>query len=440
MNQSFISAEWLALVQQQFNTAKKDNAHLKALITLPDMTTVKAQIQRLGPHFKQHLLQGMTVSIKDNIDTKDSLTTAGADFWRNRQPTKDAVVVNRLKQAGALLFGKANMTELAWGVRSYSAVGGQCLNPLALDRIAGGSSGGSAATVAAGFCDASLGTDTGGSTRIPAAFCGLVGLRPTYGAIPNTGVLPLSHSHDTVGIIGRNTFDVARLYQAIAGPCFDDPTSNGQIASSVLSQLHAGVRGLKIGIPQDYYFDYCTTEIAQSVLDAAKKLEQLGAQLVPLKIKGANQAQEMASYMMSSEVSALYQTRLEQAPHTISKDIRDRMLQGLKHTGTDYACALLFKRQWQLELRKIYQEVDLTLMPTTATTAPLLSDSRSLLEATKDLARNTYPSAMAGIPSLSIPCGLDHHNLPIGLLLEGAWGREDLILRAATALTAALLN
>src|SRR5690625_614949 len=218
-----------AKLERQQEAIAQHNPVINALICPPGHEQLQARVQTLVKR-PQGLLHGLTVSLKDNIDTNFAPTTAGARFWKQRQPVQNAVVVNRLLQAGAIAMGKASMTELAWGVSGYSALGGQCRHPLDQQRIAGGSSGGSAASVAAGFCDASLGTDTGGSVRIPAAFCGLFGLRPTYGAIPNTGVLPLSHSHDTVGIIAKNSFDTARIFTAIAGYCPQDPRSRDWIA------------------------------------------------------------------------------------------------------------------------------------------------------------------------------------------------------------------
>lgn len=426
--------QWIAQVEAQYQAIQLNNTRLNALITEP-ISQSWLQFAKTQQFALTHsLLQGLTVSIKDNIDTADAPTTAGAEFWRYRQPKQDAEVITRLRRAGGMIFGKANMTELAWGVRSYSAVGGQCLNPLDETRIAGGSSGGSAASIVAGFCDASLGTDTGGSVRIPAAFCGLYGLRPTYGAIPNTGVLSLSHSHDTVGILTQNCMDLARIYTAIAGPCDVDITSNLQLPSPVLPQMALGVKGVRIGIPQSYYFDYCTSDIAQAVVDAAHYLESHGAILISIDVPGAHDAQAMAACMMSSEVTGLYEERLRYQPESISLDIRERMFQAFDYTATDYARALAFKRQWQWQLRQSFQHVDVMIMPTTATTAPLLGDQRSLLEATKDLARNTYPSAMAGIPSLSVPVDSDSKKMPIGALLEASWGNEALLLRCAYVL------
>src|SRR5690625_1597586 len=266
-------------IEQQSAQIEAHNNRLRALITVPEVATVNAQYER-SIRGGRKLLQSLTVSLKDNIDTDFAPTTAGAAFWRDRQPKHNADVGQRLLEASALMMGKTKLTELAWGVRSYSPVAGEWRNSLSDSRIARGPSGGSAAAVAAGLCDASLGTDTGGSARIPAAFCGLFGLRPTYGAIPNTGVLPLSHSHDTVGIIAKNSFDTARIFTAIAGYCPQDPSSRDWNAD-LWTNYHHGVKGLRIGIPEHYYYEYCTTEIATAVLQAAKTLEQQGARLIP---------------------------------------------------------------------------------------------------------------------------------------------------------------
>lgn len=419
-------------IEQQLSRIRAHNSRLRALITEPQAHSLWQQLARSAAQ-PDNLLSGMTLSIKDNIDTDFAPTTAGATFWQDRQPDTNAVVVQRMLAAGAIPMGKANMTELAWGVRSDSATGGQCLNPLDERRIAGGSSGGSAASVAAGFCDASLGTDTGGSTRIPAAFCGLYGLRPTYGALPNTGVLPLSSSHDTVGIVARSIDAVARIFTALAGYCPQDPASRRQPSAPVWPGLQAGVASLRIGVPENYYFAHCTEEISQQVMQTARALQARGATLVSIDLPDAMTAFEYAACIMSTEVSSLYDQRLREAPHSISAPVRQRMLQAYEdYDAFDVARAHQFRTRWRWQLAQLYsQQVDLSLIPATPTTAPLLNDERSLLEATRDLARNTYPSALAGIPSLAVPCGRGADGMPIGLLLESAWGREDLLLRVA---------
>src|SRR5690625_4741922 len=421
-----------AKLERQQEAIAQHNPVINALICPPGHEQLQARVQTLVKR-PQGLLHGLTVSLKDNIDTSFAPTTAGARFWEQRQPTHNAVVVNRLLQAGAIMMGKASMTELAWGVSGYSALGGQCRHPLDQQRIAGGSSGGSAASVAAGFCDASLGTDTGGSTRIPAAFCGLYGLRPTYGALPNTGVLPLSSSHDTVGIVARSVDAVARIFTALAGYCPQDPASRRQPPAPVWPGLQDGVAGLRIGIPENYYFAYCTEEISQQVMQTARFLQEQGATLVSIDLPDAMTAFEHAACIMSTEVSSLYDERLRTAPDSISAPVRQRMLQAYEDYGAfDVARAHQFRARWRWQLARLYgPQVDLSLIPATPTTAPLLNDERSLLQATRDLARNTYPSALAGIPSLAVPCGQSADGMPIGLLLESAWGREDLLLRVA---------
>lgn len=419
-------------IEQQLARIQADNPRLRALITEPLADEVWQQYARsiMQP---DNLLSGMTIAIKDNIDTDFALTTAGAAFWQDRQPRENAVVVQRMLDAGAIAMGKANMTELAWGVRSASAVGGQCLNPLNEKRIAGGSSGGSAAAVAAGFCDAALGTDTGGSVRIPAAFCGLYGLRPTYGALPNTGVLPLSMAHDTVGILARSTAAVGRIFTALTGYCPRDPASRREPSKPVWPGLDAGVQGLRIGLPDSYYFDDCDEEIIQRVVRTAEGLQEQGAILVPLEMDDAASAFEHAACIMSTEVAKLYDRRLKEDPQSISAPVRERMLQAYQdYSAFDMVKAYQFRSFWRWQLAKVYgPQVDVCLMPAAPTTAPLLTDERSLLQVTRDMLRNTYPSALAGIPSLAVPCGVAADGMPIGLLVEGAWGREDLLLRVA---------
>ncbi|MCX5590642.1 amidase [Alcaligenes endophyticus] len=409
-------------IAQQWQNIQAHNPRLAALITPPSSASLNPQSGPLG---------GVTVSLKDNIDTAGIPTTAGAAFWKHRVPRHNAYVVERLLAAGATPFGKANMTELAWGVRSYSATGGQCRNPWDEQRIAGGSSGGSAASIAAGLCHASLGTDTGGSVRLPASFCGVTGLRPTHGRISNHGVIPLSESHDTIGPMARSAAEVARLFNAIAGYDHQDPYSQAQAMNAVTTQLEHPLQGITIGIPKNYYFDYCQDEVGAAVMQAATQLESQGAILKAISIPLVEQAQAMAACIMFSEVCALYEERLQQEPESISFDIRSRMEHGFVYNGRDYARAVAFRQRWRQTLRDIYQKVDIMLVPTTTQTAPLIDDGQTLYAITRELARNTYPSSLASIPSLSVPCGFGAGQLPIGMLLEAPWWQEALLLRVA---------
>lgn len=420
-------------LEAQLETIARSNGTLKAFISTSETTArdearaadqASAEGRWLGP------LHGMTVSLKDNIDTAGHETTAGAAFYRGRVPNRDATVVQRLRSAGAVIIGKANLTELAWGTRSVSAVGGQTRNPWDTDHIPGGSSGGSGASVAAGMCTASLGTDTGGSVRLPASFCGVTGLRPTSGSVPNTGTIPVSRAHDTVGPVARNVVDVARLFAVIGGYDPEDPYSSPATLPNFLPTIHDGIQGKTIGIPNNHYFDNCDDDVVDAVRQAASILERQGARLVEIDVPMVEDAQEMATRIVFSDACSFHGERLRSAPESFSPDIYDRMSRGLAFSGTDYAEAMTFKLAWKNELRRIFRSVDLLLSPTAPVGAPPIEDGKSLYDSTRDLVRNTYCGALGNIPGLSVPCGFTRAGLPIGLQLEAAWGQEPLLFQA----------
>lgn len=423
-------------LEEQLETIARSNGELKALISVMETTARReaqdadeacAEGRWLGP------LHGMTVSLKDNIDTAGHETTAGAAFYRGRIPDRDATVVQRLRSAGAIIIGKANLTELAWGTRSASAVGGQTRNPWNRDHIPGGSSGGSGASVAAGMCTASLGTDTGGSARLPAALCGVSGLRPTSGSVPNTGTIPVSPAHDTVGPVARHVADIARLFAVMAGYDAQDPHSSGRAQPNFLPAIHDGIKGKVIGIPRNHYFDRCDDDVAGAVREAASVLERLGAKLVDIDVPMVEDAQEMATRIVFSDACAFHGQRLRSEPESFSPEIYDRMSRGFAFSGTDYADAMTFKLAWKRTLRTVFDDVDVLLSPTAPVGAPLIEDGKSLYDSTRDLVRNTYCGALGNIPGLSVPCGFTRAGMPIGLQLEAAWDHEPLLFRAGCA-------
>ncbi|CAM4007915.1 Glutamyl-tRNA(Gln) amidotransferase subunit A [Bordetella tumbae] len=379
------------------------------------------------------LLHGMTISVKDNIDTAGVNTTAGAAFLADNVPTADAPVVERLRRAGAVIVGKANMAELAFGSRSFSATGGQCRNPWNVDRIPGGSSGGSAAGVAAEFCTGSLGTDTGGSVRLPACYNGVSGLRPTHGRVPIRGVVPVSEHNDTVGPIARRVSDVARIFAVIAGYDPLDPTTVDHPVGNFLPHLNAGIAGRRIGIPRQHYFDGLEPGVGEAVMAAAKQLEACGATLVDVDVPLASQAHVHHTNMVFSDVCSVFHERLTKQPETITASVVERMSNGLRVTGVQYAEAASFRLVWRRTLAALFADVDILLSPTAPWTAPVIDDGASLLEATKASTRNTYAGALASIPGLSVPCGLTAAGMPIGLQLEAAWWNEPMLLQAGVA-------
>ena len=212
----------------------------------------------------------MTLAVKDNIDTAGIRTACGSRLFANHVPNSDAPVVARLRQAGAVILGKAVMMELAFGVRSLDAVAGQCRNPWNSAHVPGGSSGGSAVAVGLDMCTAALGTDTGGSVRVPSAFCGVAGLRPTFGYVPNRGCLPVSVTFDTIGPIARHVSDLARVLVAIAGFDFEDPLSATGPNATNLLRLVPDVRGLRVGLPRNFYFADVDCEIDRAVREVGK--------------------------------------------------------------------------------------------------------------------------------------------------------------------------
>lgn len=381
----------------------------------------------------QGLLHGMPMLIKDNIDTAGILTTSGSQFFAQRVPNQDAPVVQRLAAHGAILLGKTTMHELAFGIRSHNSVSGQCHNPWGLEHVPGGSSGGSGAALAAGMCEGALGTDTGGSVRLPAAMCGVSGLRPTVGRVPNAGSTPVCASQDTVGPMARSVADVARIFAVIAGFEPSDPSSVDVPLENFLANLTDGVDGLRIGLPRQHYFDDAEVSIAQAVMDAAKTLEAAGAKLIDVDVPGADEVHHWATVVIYSDACEFHSKRLETAPERFDSQVLARMRMGLEFSSVDYARAMRQREGWRHRLAHLFGEVDILLSPTVHVPVPPIDDQKSLHAATRDATRNTYAGAFGQIPGLSVPCGFTPQGLPIGLQLEGPWWSEPLLLRAGHA-------
>jgi aspartyl-tRNA(Asn)/glutamyl-tRNA(Gln) amidotransferase subunit A len=380
------------------------------------------------------LLHGMTVAVKDNIDTAGLRTTAGSLFFKDHVPNADAPVVERLRRAGASILGKTNLHEFAYGVRSVSRVGGQTLNPWNKERIPGGSSGGSGAALAAGLCAGALGSDTGGSVRLPAAYNGVSGLRPTVGRIPDAGSVPVSATHDTIGPMARSVADVARLFAALAGPEPDDPAWHGRAPlENFLPGLNDGVAGLRIGVPRHHYFDGAEADIADAVMTAARTLERQGAKLDDVSLPGAEEAPRRAFVMIAADAAHFHAERLAQGREMWDGQTWDRMRTGSATSSVDYAASVAAKRVWKRTLAGAFRAIDVLLSPVSPARTPPVADSRDLLEATRAATQNTYPGAFGELPGLAVPCGFGTDGMPIGLQLEAAWGGETTLLRTGAA-------
>lgn len=375
-------------------------------------------------------LHGLTIAIKDNIDTAGLRTACGSRLYADHIPNADAPVVARLRRAGAIVTGKAAMMELAFGVRSADAVAGQVRNPWHGDHVPGGSSGGSAAAVALDFCDAALGTDTGGSIRMPAAFCGIAGLRPTHGRVPNRGCLPVSVSFDTIGPMARNVADIARLLCVLAGYDDGDPLSRRHSLDSGLLLPEPDVAGLRIGLPERFYLEDVDPQVAEAIRAAAAFFARAGAEIVPVQVPDAEVAHAHATTIILSDACDLHAVALDERRGEISDPVFERMIKGRALAGTDYARAQRFREGWRRSMSRLFADLDLLLMPAAPFPAPLIEEPSHLEEATRHATRFTYGGGLAGTPGLSLPCGLSAGGLPIGMLLEASWWNEAALLRA----------
>jgi aspartyl-tRNA(Asn)/glutamyl-tRNA(Gln) amidotransferase subunit A len=378
-------------------------------------------------------LAGRVIAVKDNIDTADQRTTLGSRFYAERIANEDAEVVRRLRRAGAVVIGKTNLHELAFGATTQNPHYGSCRNPWDPETIPGGSSGGSGAAVAADMCDAALGTDTGGSVRIPAALTGIVGLRPTVGRISNRGIEPVAPQLDTVGPMARTVIEAARLYEAIAGYDPEDEFSVDRPVESWCNALPRGIGGLRIGIPDSNFFGRIDPDVAEAVQVAAKTFGDLGADLRTVDIDEANDLHTRLKLLGPTNVAARNRKRLVNAPETFGPDVRERMSLGLNTTGTDYADWLRLIERWRMRVRGLFETVDVILTPTVGIPAPKASAAAEMIATTAELTRLTFVWSYAAVPALSVPCGFTPAALPVGMQVVGPQFSEARLLAIGAA-------
>ncbi len=379
-------------------------------------------------------LLGVPLALKDLFDVRGLPTTAGSPIRAHTIAGEDAAVTARLRAAGAVLLGKLNLHEWALGVTTVNPHFGPARNPWDPDRISGGSSGGSAVAIAARLCLGSVGSDTGGSARIPAALCGVVGLKPTYGRISLRGAVPLSWSLDHAGPMGPRVRDVALLLQALAGYDPDDPASADVPVDDYLS-LEQGVAGLRLGVPVGYFFDDLHPEVEAAVRTAIEVLTGLGMDVREVHLPQAEAAREASNVILLCEAFAYHRDRLRERPEDFGVDVRTRLEAGASMSGSDYALARRTQVEWQRQLARLFEEVDILATPATPIPAPRIEESAAsgAVSAAFHLARLTRPFNLAGVPALSLPCGFTQDGLPIGLqLISRAWS-EATLLRVAYA-------
>ncbi len=376
-------------------------------------------------------LHGIPVGVKDLFFTAGFPTTAGSPLLAHHIPQEDATVVARLRQAGAVVVGKLNLHEFALGATNKNPHFGPVRNPWDLSRVAGGSSGGSGAAVAVGECLAALGTDTGGSIRIPSSLCGITGLKPTYGRVSLHGVVPLSWSLDHVGPMCRTAEDCALVLEVIAGPDERDASCAPFPVPRYSHQLEEGVRGLRIGLPQEHFWEGADGEVANLVRQAVDVLAELGAQVREVSLPYMDMIPHAVVSIMLPEAVAYHLPRLRQHPEAYGEDVRLRLEMGALIPAVQYVQAQRVRKAVVAAWREVFREVDLLATPTTPIVAPRIEEGD--LEATLTLIRNTNPFNLTGQPAISVPCGFTSSGLPVGLQLVGRWWEEGTVLRAAHA-------
>ncbi len=423
------------ITQECLGRIERLNPALNAFITIMSESALaearKAETEILRGEWRGPL-HGVPVALKDLIDTAGVRTTAASALLKDRVPDKDAEVVRRLRQAGAVIIGKNNLHEFAYGGSSLVSYFGDVHNPWDVGRIAGGSSGGSAAAVVAGLAYAAIGTDTAGSIREPAALCGCVGLKPTYGRVSSRGVIPLSLSLDHVGPLAATVEDAAIVLQAIAGYDAADVTSADVPVADYASAMRESVKALRVGVPRGYFFDDLDPEVASAMEHALRGISTLVAEIkeVQLDVPTDRTLQAAESY-------AYHAKNVGKSPELYQPETLRRIRSGEKISAAEYIQRRRELEEARRRISAVFADVDVLVTPTMPMPAPAIADLKADPEALRPaelkLLRNTRPFNVWGLPAISVPCGFTQSGLPIGLQIAGPHWREDLVLQLAHA-------
>ncbi|MFO7814314.1 MAG: Asp-tRNA(Asn)/Glu-tRNA(Gln) amidotransferase subunit GatA [Halanaerobiales bacterium] len=408
-------------------------------------------------NYKDTYLKGLPIAIKDNMSTENLETTCSSKMLKDYVPPYNATVVNKIKKAGGIITGKTNMDEFAMGSSTENSAFNPTVNPWGENRVPGGSSGGSAAAVAAGMAPVSLGSDTGGSIRQPASFCGVVGLKPTYGAVSRYGLVAFASSLDQIGPLARNVDDIAVMMNVITGNDEKDSTSIDRTYPDFTDHLKNDVEGYKIGIPKQYFEMDIQEEVKESVMKAVKELEEAGAEVENVDVTGAEYALAAYYIIATAEASSnlarydgvRYGLRAENANNLsdmftetrkqgFGEEVKRRIMLGTYVLSAGYYDDYYLKAQKVRTLIKndfdeLFKEYDFIVSPTTPTTAFEIGEKRDPLDMyAADIF--TVPVNIAGIPAISLPCGFDKKGLPVGIQIMGPHFKEEKLIQVAYSL------
>jgi aspartyl-tRNA(Asn)/glutamyl-tRNA(Gln) amidotransferase subunit A len=416
------------LIEETLSQIKK-REKFNSFITMTAAAALKEAAERdneLSRGMDRGAFHGIPIALKDLFYTRGVRTTAGSLVYRDFIPSHDGAVVSKLREAGAISLGKTNLHELAFGITSNNPHYGPVLNPLDTARIPGGSSGGSAALVGAGLLPMCLGTDTGGSIRVPASYCGIAGLKPTYGLVSRSGVLPLAFSLDHVGPLASCVEDCALTMDVIAD-------SGAPFSGDGLEDL-AGVR---VGIPKNFFFEGVDEEVAAAVNAAVQRMEGLGAALIEVQIPDLHEANASARVIQLAEVAALYVHQTDSS--LFGEDVWALLQQGRMIAGHEYVNAQRIRTLFRREFDELWKSVDVLVCPTTPITAPGLDQKTVSINGQEENARMATTRLVRAInflgePALSMRCGNASNGMPIGLQMIGAPFCERRLLQIAAKL------
>jgi aspartyl-tRNA(Asn)/glutamyl-tRNA(Gln) amidotransferase subunit A len=388
----------------------------------------------LGP------LHGVPIGLKDLFNTRGIRTTAGSKILADSVPEADATVVSRLTGAGAIVLGKLNMHEFAFGPEGLNDHYGHSRNPwdATEPRVAGGSSSGSAVAVAAGLCAGALGSDTGGSVRIPASLSGITGLKPTYGRVSRAGVLPLAFTMDHAGPMTRTAEDCALMLTSMAGYDPADPTTTVLPVPDYAAALTGSIKGLRVGLLRAEFLDVAAPEVRTAVEQAARRLEKLGAVVEDAQLPHIEHVPAAALAIVASEALAYHAAWLRTRPDDYQADVRERLRLGAFITGAQYVRAQQMRTLFRDEVDRALARRDVLVAPATPIAAPRVGERETTigggtLDVRSSLLRLTRPFNFSGHPACALPCGFTAGGLPIGMQIVGRPFDEATVLRAADA-------
>ena len=436
----------VAVTQAALERIEQLNGTLRAFITVTRDEALAAaeQVDRkvAAGEGKDLPLAGVPLAIKDSFWTKGVRTTGGTKVLADFVPTEDATAVARLKAAGCVLVGKSLMHEMAYGFTSRNPHYGDCHNPWDSSRIPGGSSGGNAVALATGMALAAVGGDTGGSNRQPAALCGVVGVKVTYGRVSRFGGIPLSWSMDTVGPMSRTVGDAAAFLQVMAGYDPKDPTTRRGAVPDYLGALAGGLKGIRLGVPHNQFLTMMEPDVGAAIQDALGVLKQAGATMVDVRFPPLDPVIGAHRAIIFSEAAAAHEELIRTRAAELSDEVRPLLQSGLFLTATQYLAGQQARRKTIAAYRELWRSFDVLVTPTSPIAAPLIGATSTqlggkeipLVRAFLDL---TLPFNLTGQPAISVPCGFTRAGLPIGLQLVGRPFDEATLFRVAAAYEAA---